>query len=401
MNQNFLIKIKKITILIYILINYKINVSIIRFKIFISSELETNKLWVGEEHSIIIKKYPENSEEKIYFKSLNNITELLPNLKLLMKSSGRECLTAYIIKKEIKETLCFNIYNTPNISFKENNTLRIETNKIYQLNLEIYDYPKSYIKFESDYEEIIKVNNEGLILGVRPGFATITARGLDNICTKIKVLSVSKEGLLKNYTLDLYNANKYDNLMIVAHPDDETLWGGAHLSNHRYFVVCMTNGYNIKRAKDFKKVIKFTKNSGIILNYPDMQDDIKDEWLEVEDGIIQDIKILLNYKNWKLIVTHGPEGTTGHIHHKKLSKYITKIAKENKIFNILYYFPKFYKKTEMPNNLNKINKKDLLYKRREISIYKSVKKDIKREWFHFIQFENWISAIDLEKNNIK
>jgi len=64
-----------------------------------------------------------------------------------------------------------------------------------------------------------------------------------------------------------------------------------------------------------------------------MQDDIKDEWLEVEDGIIQDIKILLNYKNWKLIVTHGPEGTTGHIHHKKLSKYITKIAKENKIFS--------------------------------------------------------------------
>ena len=55
----------------------------------------------------------------------------------------------------------------------------------------------------------------------------------------------------------------------------------------------------------------------------------------------------------------------------------------------------------MPNNLNKINKKALLYKRREISIYKSVKKDIKREWFHFIQFENWISEINLEKNNIK
>ena len=50
------------------------------------------------------------------------------------------------------------------------------------------------------------------------------ACGLDNINTQIKDLSVSKEGLLKNYNLDLYNANKYKNLMIVAHPDEETLW---------------------------------------------------------------------------------------------------------------------------------------------------------------------------------
>ena len=107
MNQNFLIKIKSITILIYILINYKINVSIIRFKIFISSELETNKLWVGEEHSIIIKKYPENSEEKIYFKSLNNITELLPNLKLLMKYQWKRMPYCLYNKKGNKRDIMF------------------------------------------------------------------------------------------------------------------------------------------------------------------------------------------------------------------------------------------------------------------------------------------------------
>ena len=108
------------------------------------------------------------------------------------------------------------------------------------------------------------------------------ACGLDNINTQIKDLSVSKECLLKNYNLDLYNANKYNNSMIVAHPDEETLWWNAHLSKKRYFEVCITNGYNIKRAKDFKKVIIFTKNSGIILNYPDLQEDIKDEWFEIE-----------------------------------------------------------------------------------------------------------------------
>ena len=96
--------------------------------------------------------------------------------------------------------------------------------------------------------------------------------------TKIKVLSISKKGLLKNYRLDIHNSNKYDNLMIVAHPDDETLWGGAHLIKENYFVVCLTNDYNAQRANDFKKIIKFTKNSGIILNYPDIQDNKRDNW---------------------------------------------------------------------------------------------------------------------------
>ena len=401
MNQIFQRKIICILNSIFLLIIFNINVSLISLKIYISFEFEQKKLWVGEQHNIIIKKYPENSDEKIYFESLNNRIKILTKEKLLMKSSGRECLTAYTIQNKINETICFNIYNTPNIRFKENNTFRIETNKIHQLNLEIYDYPLYNIKFESDHEDIIKVNKEGKIIGIRPGFATITARGIDNISTQINVLSITKEGLLKNHILGLYNANNYENLMIVAHPDDEILWGGAHLYKQKYFVVCLTNGYNSKRAHDFKRIIKFTKNSGIILNYPDMQDDKQDNWLEVQEGILNDISYLLNYKSWKTIVTHGPEGTTGHLHHKKISKYVTKIAKENNKFNNLYYFGKFYKKNEIPNNLIRISDNELSFKRREVSIYKSVKKDIHRVWFHFLQYENWISAVNWEKNNIK
>lgn len=36
----------------------------------------------------------------------------------------------------------------------------------------------------------------------------------------------------------------YDSLMVVAHPDDETIWGGAHLLKGKYVVVCITNGNN-------------------------------------------------------------------------------------------------------------------------------------------------------------
>ena len=90
-------------------------------------------------------------------------------------------------------------------------------------------------------------------------------------------------------------------LFVVAHPDDEILWGGANLFKDDYFVVCLTNGYNNARARDFRKIMGFTNNSGIILNYPDIQDYIIDDWSEVKNGIIKDLTIILNFKYWNKI----------------------------------------------------------------------------------------------------
>ena len=44
--------------------------------------------------------------------------------------------------------------------------------------------------------------------------------------------------------------------MIFSYPDDETLWGGANLYKDRYFLVCLANGFNLKKANDFKKIIE-------------------------------------------------------------------------------------------------------------------------------------------------
>ena len=158
-----------------------------------------------------------------------------------------------------------------------------------RLHLNRKDYPKINIKFKSNHPEIIKANNEGEIFAIRLGNAIITASGLDGKNTLIKILAISNNGFISNCTLNHYNASQYKKLMIVAHPDDETLWGGANLYKDRYFVVCLTNGFNLKRANDFKKLLKFTNNSGIILNYPDIQDHIRDDWSEVRKGILKDL----------------------------------------------------------------------------------------------------------------
>ena len=59
--------------------------------------------------------------------------------------------------------------------------------------------------------------------------------------------------------------NKYKKLMIVAHPDDESLWGGNGLYHEKYLVVCMTCGVDEKRVEELlgrlslKEKIEFYK----------------------------------------------------------------------------------------------------------------------------------------------
>ena len=358
--------------------------------ISIGLSIQHQKYWVGGKYKLLIYKCLNNSIEKIYLRISNNRVEELSDGYFLMKSSGRECITAYMRNKKSK--ICFTIYNTPELKFKETNPIKIEINNVKQVNLVGRDYPKLNVNFISNHPDIIKINNEGKITAMRPGNAIITAMGLDGKKTQIKVVAFSNNGLINNYTLDQNNASQYQKVMIVAHPDDETLWGGAHLIKERYFVVCLTNGYNLDRANDYREILKFTKNNGIILNHPDLQDNIIDDWSEFGIGIKKDLSKIIKYKFWETIVTHGPDGTTGHIHHKKICEYITKITKECNIYKNLYYFGTFFAKNKMPKYLSKISDEELEYKKKLVVIYKSKRDIIYKEYFHMLPYENWILA---------
>ena len=392
---NIFIKLKFIFILFLFILIFQNNSKNIFY--LIGNLIQNKKYWIRGKYEIFKKKYLDINDEKIYLKSLNNKTVELSNGFILMKSSGRECLIAYTKNKKINKKICINIYNTPKLSFKEANPIKIEINNSMRLHLDRIDYPKINIKFKSNHPEIVKVNNEGEIIALRPGNAIISASGLDGKNILIKILAISNNGFISNCTLNKYNASKYKNLMIVAHPDDETLWGGANLFKDRYFVVCLTNGFNLKRANDFKELLKFTNNSGIILNYPDLQDNIIDDWSEVRTGILKDLSKLLNYQYWNKIVTHGPDGTTGHIHHKKTCKYVTNIVKKYNEYNNLYYFGKFYTKKKIPKYFPRISDEELSYKKKEINIYKSVIKIIYKLWYHMLPYENWILASKWKK----
>lgn len=337
------------------------------------------KYFVGEKYKITINKFPQYEGEKIKLNITDNNKSKISGEYLIMKSKGKDYLNIYT--KNINSTFYFDIYNKKIIV--KNTTLIIDYNTTKQLN---FDGNESY---KSNNPQIIQVNDKGILRAKLPGKAIITVTDLKNETVQIKVLSVPNNGLINNNTLKINNADQFKNVMIVAHPDDETLWGGANLYKDKYFVVCLTNGYNHQRSKEFRNTLNFTNNRGIILDYPDLQDHAQDKWIESKEGIIKDLSTILNYNHWDKIVTHGPEGTTGHIHHKKISEYVTKIARKKNILKNLYYFGKVHKKGKIPKNLHRITKTELKYKLDEISFYKSRTREIKKHWFHMIPYENW------------
>ena len=108
--------------------------------------------------------------------------------------------------------------------------------------------------------------------------------------------------------------------------------------------------------------------------------------------MIKDLTTILNYKHWDNIVTHEPEGALGHIHHRKISEFVTEITKKLNIFGNLYYFGKLYPKGCIPKKLPRISEKELQCKIKLISLYKSVINDIYAMWIHMAPYENWTLA---------
>jgi LmbE family N-acetylglucosaminyl deacetylase len=344
---------------------------------------------VGEKYKITINKSPKYLKEKINIKISDDKIAEISGEYLIAKSSGRDCLTAFT--KNINSTICFHIENKE-IILENNTILNLEFNSSKQL------YFGENASYKSNNPQLISVDDKGIIRAKLPGKANITVSGLNKKIITFQVLSIPNNGLINNNTLKINNADNFKNLMIVAHPDDETLWGGSNLCKDKYFVVCLTNGHNFKRSNDFKKILEFSNNGGIILDYPDKQDYVQDKWLHVTDGIIKDLITILNYKHWDKIVTHEPEGPSGHYHHRKISEYVTGITRKLKIFENLYYFGKLYPKGQIPKNLPRITEKELEAKMKLISLYKSVIKDINAMWIHMVPYENWILASNWRKN---
>lgn len=119
--------------------------------------------------------------------------------------------------------------------------------------------------------------------------------------------------------------------VIVAHPDDETLWPGGFILDHpewNWFIISLCRGSDKDRAPKFFKALLALNAKG---NISDMEDGPEQNPLpenEVEEAILN----LLPEKKFDLLITHDPFGEyTRHRRHEETSKAVIKLWSEEKI----------------------------------------------------------------------
>ncbi len=188
-------------------------------------------------------------------------------------------------------------------------------------------------------------------------------------------------------------------LAIVAHPDDETLWGGGSMMSGDWFIVCLTNGNTPHRATEFRNVLKASHNQGVILNYPDdSYKSIRDDWSTCNKGIEKDLALVIDAQDWDEIVTYNPDGVTGHLHHRLTQKIVDKLCKTSKDtsrksnFNKLWYYGVFYSSDNIPSDLPVMSEEKIAFKKSLLDLYPHEAKAIAKYWEQMIPYENWIKA---------
>ncbi len=101
--------------------------------------------------------------------------------------------------------------------------------------------------------------------------------------------------------------------VIVAHPDDETLWAGGTILSHpecEWYIVSLCRGNDKDRAPKFYQALKILKAKGTMGDLDDGPEQIPLNEEEVENAILD----LLPAKHFDLIISHNPSGEyTRHI----------------------------------------------------------------------------------------
>ena len=126
-------------------------------------------------------------------------------------------------------------------------------------------------------------------------------------------------------------------LVIVAHPDDETIWmGGTILRNEdwEWTILSLCRKNDPDRVPKYHKVCNLFGARAII-------SDLDDEHLkplqikEVENKILENLKDL----DYDYIFTHGKNGEYGHLRHKETHLAVTSLVNSKKLqCTKLFYF---------------------------------------------------------------
>lgn len=316
---------------------------------------------------------------------------------MVMSPKGSSQYRSFILAEASPREGKREIDQVKRLSFSDGNAVLIERGTQRRLAVDISPRlaRQGEVCFSSADPTIVKVSSNGSITALRPGTTTVTVQlAGDNKSRVTCEVTVSEtKGQITNEMLEMIERSSCNELMVVAHPDDETFWGGAHLIEGNYLVICLTNGANPVRRNEFNKAMDVSGSQRIILSYPDTDAKSKrDQWTNCKEGLFNDLLAVLSIKNWNTVATHNQDGDTGHIHHKMTNEMVTsacQIAHEN--VGAYYNFGTFYNAKDRridqvtPNVTGQLLEK----KMRMVACYQAEQGAYRKYWAQMMPHEHW------------
>lgn len=120
-------------------------------------------------------------------------------------------------------------------------------------------------------------------------------------------------------------------VVIVAHPDDETLWAGGTMlayPHKKWFVVCLCRASDSERSTRFYNALKVLNARGTMGDLDDGPDQHPLDEKQVEIEILR----LLPTTSFDLIITHNSTGEyTKHLRHEEVNKAVLTLLHKRSI----------------------------------------------------------------------
>ena len=141
-------------------------------------------------------------------------------------------------------------------------------------------------------------------------------------------------------------------LMVVAHPDDEVIFGAEALLSTQHegqgvcwTVVCVTRPRkDPARVVDFQNVMDRVHAHGIMLDFLDdflgvpLREDTTFVGTESTVTVHEWLRFILSMMNWTKVVTHGPMGEYGHPQHVAVHTAVREAMRQSNMSQLLWVF---------------------------------------------------------------